>query len=197
MIWLPPCLKTKWELRCVRRFTIPTKRGLDIDKSLQSCRAPVVWHQRAYYHLFWELCALLFCGVWPKQDFNSAVLLLGIFLFVNRLLMEAGNATLLRTLAWPEMVKLMQPCAPDYRGELSWDICADQQQAERTAMPPHCESETASGLEWDLFVVVCSEKWTWEVQMSCTWLNLCSCCRATIVWFYTILASFNKYLHIF
>lgn len=34
------------------------------------------------------------------------------------------------------MVKLMQPCALDYRGELSGDISADQQQAERAAMPP-------------------------------------------------------------
>lgn len=54
---------------CVRRFTIHThKKGLDLDKSLQSSGAPVVWHQCVHYHLFWELCALWFCGLWPKQN---------------------------------------------------------------------------------------------------------------------------------
>lgn len=39
------------------------KKGLDFDKSLQPSGASVVWHQRVYYHLFWELSAL-----WPKQN---------------------------------------------------------------------------------------------------------------------------------
>lgn len=44
------------------------KRGLDFDKSLQSSGAFVFWHQPVYYLLFWELCALWFCSLWPKHS---------------------------------------------------------------------------------------------------------------------------------
>lgn len=67
MIWLPPSLKTKRGLDASEDLQFPTKKGWTLIKASSVLEHP--WFGISVcYHLFWELCALWFWSLWPKQN---------------------------------------------------------------------------------------------------------------------------------